>query len=73
MGALPIAVSFGHVAPVRPASQDPQHSIYESAVVSGCAPAIALLAGKQILDLVPLSIREFVAFGHLHLTLWLAS
>lgn len=31
--ALPVAVAFGHMAPVRSATQNPQHSIDERAII----------------------------------------
>src|SRR5579862_3790479 len=62
--ALPLAVSFRQVVPVRARTQHPQNGIHEQAVILCPSTGIADLAWKQADDPLPLRLGEFVPLDH---------
>src|SRR5215204_6050275 len=62
--AFPVAVSFGHVAPIGTAAQHPQHTVDESPVIRGRLAPVSHLAREKVFDLVPLRLYEFVSLWH---------
>src|SRR5215210_257919 len=68
VGAFPVAVALGKMAPVGPAAQNPQTAVDESPVIRGGPAPVSRFAGQQILDLLPLSFLQFVSLDHIRLT-----
>src|ERR1700737_4372317 len=62
--AVPIPKSLGQVAPRRPGPGDPQHSIDKLPIVIGDPAVLSRLAGQQVLDPIPIGVRNLVATKH---------
>src|SRR5262245_23326616 len=62
--AVAVAEALGQVGPGGAGTGDPQDGVEEAAVVLCDAPVLAVLAGQQVLDAVPVGVRNGVAGEH---------
>ena len=58
--AFPIAVAFRQVFSMRPASENPQHTVDEPTVVRRRHTAILFLTRQHVPDILPLRLTQFV-------------
>ena len=63
-GRVPVAEPLGQVAPRGPRAGDPEDGIDEEAVVLGDLAVLARSAGEEVLDAVPIVVRDGVAVPH---------
>src|SRR3954451_16621815 len=63
-GAVPVAEVLGQVAPRGTRLGDPKDGIDEQAIVLGDLPMLTGLAGKEVLDSLPVGIFDRVAGWH---------
>src|SRR6516165_9268335 len=61
---IPFAETFRKITPLGTGFGNPENAINEQAIVFGCHPRIALLAGQKVLDTFPMFIRDSVARQH---------
>src|SRR6185369_8753429 len=62
--AVPIAKPFGQITPRGTGLGNPQNGIHKQAIILGRHARVAFLAGQQVLDGLPLLIRDFMASQH---------
>jgi hypothetical protein len=62
--AIPVAEPLGKITPRGARAGHPKDGIEESSVVFGDTAVLARLAGEQVLDTVPIGIRNLVATTH---------
>src|SRR6516225_7890876 len=61
---IPFAETFRKITPLGTGFGNPEYAINEQAIIFGCHPRIALLAGQKVLDTFPMFIRDSVARQH---------
>ena len=55
-----LAEAFGQIGPGRTGASNPEYSIDKAAVVLGGAPGVACFTRKQVLNTLPLFVRDLL-------------
>ena len=58
---IPVAEAFGKIAPGRATAISQQHRLHKQAIVFGIGADMALSAGQQVLDTLPLVVVKCIA------------
>ena len=63
-GGVPVAEALGQIPPRGAGPGDPEDGVHEKTVILGDLPVLAWLPGKEILDPVPILVRDGMAMSH---------